>query len=1337
MPLTTINAAKEQALSYQPLIVAKFVWPDGTILRASTHPLSVAQGGAQYDGQDWLAIIDQKDIAAIQAMSPSGIDVPTDVSIHLNDPSDTIWTGYGSKGWRGVKLTLRFIYCDVSTWTFSEDYIDKFSGVCSMPSRDGARITVSAVGMVNMQKSKFPQVLCQQRCPWAFPANAAQRADSVRRQSPFYRCGYNPAGGRGTGSFTDCPHTKEGCKERGMYDAPIGAFGGITYQLPPGSYRSRQYTNGETLTLRADSNDAKYGEPFPEVYGTAWVQARVMNIFPEGNTIRGEAVVCVGEVENILDVVVNDTRLTAATSIDGSPYYVPKGGEVLRYNVINRGDRVGAPNEDVPYNGNGDPYGSLCAILWVLPRDQAGGSTPQVWVKVMGPRLVVPNTADPADQESWPYQYTDNPAWVALDLMVRAGWRYEQLNIQSFIDAAAFCDQNVSYTDQNGDAATRKRYVASLVLTRRRPAGEVLRAFLRGFNATIVPDGNGKHRLMCRSTLGEQQKTAPAGTNWTDALSSNLATGAAASGYVAYRFTPANMIRRDGRLVRLLSRANGDIANKVVVRFADPTLDYAESGISLVDSEDIALVGSENESSIEAIGIAGYGQAHAVSQTFLAEQLRGNHRGDTKGTEAYEWQTTAKGIRLNAGDIVLVVCDELGMDGGTLVRLTKVSYSSNGELVTLQGTFHRDTWYVDGYSPSTDPTFMNGQRNKLVRPALPWGPYEEQTRAASPAIDSKLYDPTEWTFKLEPRVGELGDGAAGLVLRITGKKPVNTFSTSPAPLLKPQGSSATTGGTIRGGSRRYYVHICGTDSDGRRTAPSNPAHIDITTAGNAHTVTVQVVSWGEGSTGYVAFIGLNPNDMNEVASAAGTPATITLTEYPSNTRNMPDSEFDSAAAIARVAEHAGVWGQEVDAVGAGFIQILEAGWTADEWQGRDVMLVWKADGSPLPVRVYRVTSNDADKLYLNPDPQEELVQGDVVVMMSTPTVSGRTLSDSKWVNSLSGEGAGLEPGEEAGRAVLFVSGPGDGAEYPIESNDATSITVARDFDVQPTSESRYIIVRATPQAEQRTGSIDNADPAAVLQLDLPVENLRRNTVYVQALMVDGGGNRSVAALSPGRVIYLPGEYSNFRAKARTITADATLSDSDQVVDVDSSAGDVVLTFQTAAKLHEKSVRVRKISDDANTITVQGAGSDGIPGATTITSQWECRTWEADGKTGTWKPVAASSLAGGPGGGDSGWYDIPFASTVTPNIDNGVCQKLVVTGECTINAPIRTAGDRVLKLKVVNGGSGGYAVTFAAGWKLPGWFDHERTLNTYSSLDVSLDDSGVVWHNTNPSTGLPI
>src|SRR5205807_388691 len=108
------------------------------------------------------------------------------------------------------------------------------------------------------------------------------------------------------------------------------------------------------------------------------------------------------------------------------------------------GNRAGNFNLDFSdANGNplGDPYGSLAVLAVVVPnRISNGNSLPNVEVLLQGMQVDVYDT----DGNFQGTEYSNNPAWVLLDILRRSGWSLSELNLPSFGVSAAFCNAVIS-----------------------------------------------------------------------------------------------------------------------------------------------------------------------------------------------------------------------------------------------------------------------------------------------------------------------------------------------------------------------------------------------------------------------------------------------------------------------------------------------------------------------------------------------------------------------------------------------------------------------------------------------------------------------------------------------------------------------------------------------------------------------------------------------------------------------------------------------------------------------------------------------------------------------------
>lgn len=741
--LTTINVAKEQAATYQPLLLAEFTFADGAVLRLSTHPLNTSEGGVQYGGNDYLGRISDQTIQQVQALSETGVDLVPSVSMSIADPAAYIysnWETAAGRGFKGASLTLRLVFYDVAGGTFSSDSRIPFVGICDKPASDAARLTVTAVAKTSLMRAMLPVVPIQRRCPWINPTTTAQRAEASDEDSCFYECGET----RDTTTAPPCSYTLATCTQ-------LTRFGGITYSAPAGM-RVREYVSGNWSDVRGVTNEASYGDRIPMLYGKAWIEPPVLTAIPDGNYLRGECIVALGPV-TIHKVLVNGIELSPANLPDGTP--ISGANPDFRYNWINDGTRDGSPNADTPWSGTGDPYGSMSAIMFVLPRSQGGGDgVPRVRVlasrkdlrkyqalasvtvtsNVAVATLVGANVDIASNDAGWAFEIigttgaslngdwtgltnwtagppgtftfattgvadgtytggyirfksaTENAAWVIADLLTWTNYRYEDLDLASFCAAAQVLEARPT----------------AIVLRQRRSAAEIIRSIRQAHGLLLVPEhSTGKLHLYVKQTLADQQPATISGSNYDTTVASKTAAGITTSGYVAYKFDAASILRSDLPIsLKELPRSASDSPNRISLSFQDRTNDYAISTLSVVDSDDAGrLDGQEIAGSlaVNADGLTSYADAMRSARVNLAEIHRGNTAGDTRGTRVFEWDTTVRGSHLRVGHIVLMTDTLKGLTN-QLLRITKIQPAQNYETVRLTAHWHDDNWYTDAYA---------------------------------------------------------------------------------------------------------------------------------------------------------------------------------------------------------------------------------------------------------------------------------------------------------------------------------------------------------------------------------------------------------------------------------------------------------------------------------------------------------------------------------------------------------------------------------------------------------------------------------------------------------------
>jgi hypothetical protein len=763
--MATINELKEQAQAARPVILATFTFADGSVYRCAT-------GAFTYGGNAYAARIDEEDIDRLAHLSESGVDRVPSATLRLADPDGTLWTSYEravGKGFKGARLTLAFVFYDVATDTYSSDSITPFVGVCDTPAVDEKYITITAHARLNLSRFFLPTFPIQVRCPKLNPVNAAQRALAADPNSPFYLCGET----RDVAVAPPCAYTKETCTQPARYAGAIWA--------PPQTGEGREYISGSKIQWRNADTSGKYKEYWPLwLGGKAWVECPVLNVVGDANYSRGEVAIGYGKID-VQKVIVNGVELTQGMSGD------------YRWHYVNQGTRDGTPNQDVPYNGTGDPYGSMTVIQVLAPRAvMAPDTLPQV--RVLGQRAslrvyrrivqasgnggAITITFDGANQDcagnppftvtvegnslangthtltNWTY---GPPGTITLATngngTVAGGWLwYETTGIISgsgastpwvLMEALRWAGLEYSEMDVMSFADCAKVCNAAID-----PAGSGT-PFPRFSSAMALRNRRSAAEIVrgLRQSIGAMLVPTPEGKirlqlegplaeqqpAAVDGSNYNFAGNSTTRAGVATNgYAAYSFDESNSWDLKRTARPISDSPNRVSFAFQDSTLGDALSTFSLSDSDDMARTDQEQPGGlqVEPEGIAGHNHALRCAKLGLFKIHRGNPEADTRGTDWYEWQCSFRGVRLRVGDIVILSNERLGLQNQP-IRLTGIKPSKNFATLTLSGHWHSDSWYLDSTGASADPT----QIAEDV-PPFPWEqtPGEDSTPPAAPSL---------------------------------------------------------------------------------------------------------------------------------------------------------------------------------------------------------------------------------------------------------------------------------------------------------------------------------------------------------------------------------------------------------------------------------------------------------------------------------------------------------------------------------------------------------------------------------------------------------------------------
>jgi hypothetical protein len=785
-----------------------------------------------------------------------------------------------------------------------EDAYALFTGIIDNVVEASSRTAkIIALSRLSAVRSSFPPMRIQKQCSWAFPKNEAERAAALSsgedgRYSPLFRCGYSAGIAGGFGNldgdtpFTSCDYTRVSCEARGMFDKDSAGqttrrFSGIEFVPPAIQVRGHGESSGRLSSLV--SLDTRYNDVVPAIYGMGWMQAPVVFSRNDGNLTRSEVLLGLGEIEDVVKVLVNGFEIPRAvdgTNMTGTGWFqvVTTGGRTGGFNM-NFTDGAGVPQ--------GDPYGSLAYLSVVVPNKVSDGkSTPKVEVLLRGIRLPVLDASGALVSTGW----STNPAWILCDILRRCGWGLDELNLASFVDAAAYCDAAVTHLDANGNARTGKRFEVNLVLRRRYTLVELLRGIRLASLLRLGIDAEGRLYLRPESTLAQQQPAKPAGSNAEDAL---------LGGWAAYEFDDGKYGRHGICLkangepeFEFTSKPSHDAPNHVSAEIQDALNEFRQDSFSLADTDDIAERRQEIQQTLPVLGLPNLPQAIRVGQTWLNKSIAGN---------AYVgFRTSLRGVHLRPGDLISVTYEKHGFDK-TLFRVLECSIGASLDSVGIVAQLHQDHWYSDDPRVRYDRRRIYAWANRSARAILPL--------EASESID---FDE---------------NGFEKAALRIPFVRPVSPEVGLAVPLVSFQYSIASTGGNLSPGN--YYYGFTSVSAAGAESALSTLVPVHIESSGANHVVTLQGLSFNGSAASMNVYRGTSPYRLMRIASAAALGSQFIDEGSVPQSVLPPDANYKQLRSYFR---RQYLPSQSADTFSANSIGNSGLSLTSDEWAGKTIVI---------------------------------------------------------------------------------------------------------------------------------------------------------------------------------------------------------------------------------------------------------------------------------------------------------------------------------------------------------------------------------------------------------------
>jgi hypothetical protein len=933
--MTELFALKEATVAATPLLCFEIRFWDGHIERVAAE--SVTVGGDSYTRRVVAQQLHENSLGGKDA-----IGYYARVGLTLSNTDGLMTQLETARGFRGLELHVRFVFVDAASGESQAAPMHVFRGILDAPSLiDESRIVLMAENRFSFHHAKLPSTPIQRRCPWHFPFDAQAREEAANggaegRHSLFYRCGYSPnvAGGAGNlgpeGPYSGCRGSRDDCAARGMLseDAAGNAtrrFGGVTYL--PASILVRTHGSRALQAAQIRANEARGNDVAPLVYGRGWLSPALIHSVNDGNLTRLLYLVADGEVDGVERVVVNGVEIPAAVA---GRDMTASGWHKLVGTGAREGSFLPKPDDNGVYEES-DPHGSMATLEVVIPNAmQRGSGQPQTEVWLRGLKLLT----IASDGSEAARQFTDNPSWVLLDLLLRSGWRRDELRLESFASAAAYCAEPIQVGLWGGATHMQPRFSCNLVLQKRRSLGELLRG-LREASFLYLREGfDGKLEAVTEGTMAQQQPVASALSN---------ATATLAGGWPVYEFGDGTAGRSGilrnatgAPVFRLFSRGVAESPNRIHAEFQDAWNGFQTDRISLFDSREIHRNRQEITGNSNALGLSTYHQAARAVYVQLKHATTGNR--------FVEFETGLRGIGVRPGDLITVSYPRYGLDRQSF-RVLRVRQSADLEGSTITAQWHEDAWYADTILEEL------GGLDRYRQPAGSYG-------TARPLSGALVQPDGSSQFGISEVSEVSSDGSYRVALACEFLRPRTQLSATlaaPVTALVPKVQPGA--GQLAPGSTLYY-RFTSVDANGEESNASPPVVATLPTAGSGYTVEVASISTGSGASGIRVYRGEQPDVMFLVATLPGGATSFADAGLTYQPTVLPDPSFAHANFYWRRELHPVVG---VGSADAGSVTAALATWQENEFQGRTV---WIVNGTGRG-QERTILSNNANTLFVD------------------------------------------------------------------------------------------------------------------------------------------------------------------------------------------------------------------------------------------------------------------------------------------------------------------------------------------------------------------------------------
>ena len=238
----------------------------------------------------------------------------------------------------------------------------------------------------------------------------------------------------------------------------IGRFGGVEF-VPP-QILVRGFGQAAGLSALSD-NTALYNDFVPLVYGTAWYEPPVVFARNDGNLTHMEVLLGMGVIDYIVTVVANDVQDSGGRERRGHDRDGMVQPDHQRNTDRVRSIRISRMRQGIHWAIRTAAW--RWSAWWFRIASALARPLPRIQVLIRGLQLEQFDSSG----ASLGVSFTNNPAWVLLDVLRRSGWLLSDVDVVSFATAAAYCAAPISTTDLYGNTVLTPRFQCNLVLRNR------------------------------------------------------------------------------------------------------------------------------------------------------------------------------------------------------------------------------------------------------------------------------------------------------------------------------------------------------------------------------------------------------------------------------------------------------------------------------------------------------------------------------------------------------------------------------------------------------------------------------------------------------------------------------------------------------------------------------------------------------------------------------------------------------------------------------------------------------------------------------------------------------